>query len=235
MASIRFSFSTGGSHHHRHHRHSRSSTTVHYSDSHSSPKGNIVAGVICIIVAILIIIGGIYSHISHQQKLETYQSINAIITDYHETRTWDDEDGEYEYTYYPIYTFEVDGTKYVVEDNIGSGFIPDIGSRNLILYNPENPNEITHLKDSTGTALFVIGGIFLTVGTVLIIVAVVRKKRHREYLQQEVDYDRSGSSANTRVNTPSNTSTSTQSSTCPGCGSTRVSNESNCPYCGTHY
>ena len=92
---------------------------------------------------------GIFSNISHQKKLETYQPINAIITDYREDVDYDSDDGTYDYTYFPIYTFEVDGRKYIVEDNIGSSSFPHIGERELILYNPEDPYQITHFGENS--------------------------------------------------------------------------------------
>ena len=191
-------------------------------------KGSpIILVIIFILVAAAMIVGGIFMKINHAEKLETYQPINATITDYYERVDYDD-DGYAEYTYYPIYTFEVDGQRYRVEDNIGSSWIPDIGSKELILYNPENPNEFIHPNDSAGTFLIVFGGVFGGVAIILFVASAVNRKKRQEYLRaQEEKFDGATDREPVRTNF--------KAGPCPGCGSSKVSNANNCPYCGTKY
>ncbi len=247
MARISFSFGGGGHHrpprdrHHHHapaynprydkrrHRHHGHYETYVYSNGvRVTTKGSpLVVGIIFFLVAAALIIGGIFSKISHAEKLETYQPINATITDYIERVDYDDE-GYADYTYYPIYTFEIDGTRYTVDDNIGSGSFPDIGSKELILYNPENPYEIIHANDTAGTFLIIFGSVFGGIAIILIVCAVVNRKKRQEYLrEQEERFDNAENKEPVKTNF--------KSGECPGCGSAKVSGQNNCPYCGTHY
>lgn len=252
MARISFSFGGGGHnrppreprdrhHHHapaynprydkrRHHGPIRGGyeTYVYSNGVRVTTKGSpLVLGIIFIIVAAALIVGGIFTKISHAEKLETYQPINATITDYIERVDYDD-DGYANYTYYPIYTFEVDGNRYVVDDNIGSSAFPDIGTKKLILYNPANPNEIIHANDTAGTFLIVFGVVFGGIAVILIVCSAVNKKKRQEYLrEQEERFD----SAENREPVKTNF----KSGVCSSCGSAKVSGHNNCPYCGTHY
>lgn len=241
---MRISFSFGGGSHRPPRRHHGGYNVHHYDNGVTvRTKGSpILMTIIFFIVAAALIVGGIFSNISHQKKLETYQPINAIITDYREDVDYDSDDGTYDYTYFPIYTFEVDGRKYIVEDNIGSSSFPHFGERELILYNPEDPYQITHVNNTGGTVMIVIGCIFLGVTVILIVVSIVNKKKRSEYLrEEETRYDNSTDSEPVRTNytnnpsTPQSTSNTSTSTNCAGCGSPKVSGQTNCPYCGTHY
>lgn len=203
-------------------------TYVYSNGVKITTKGSpLILGIIFILVAAALIVGGIFMKINHAEKLETYQPINATITDYYERVDYDD-DGYAEYTYYPIYTFEVDGHRYRVEDNVGSGWIPDIGSKELILYNPENPYEFIHPNDSAGTFLIIFGGIFGGVAIILFVASAVNRKKRQEYLRaQEEKFDGATDREPVRTNF--------KAGPCPGCGSSKVSNANNCPYCGTKY
>ena len=203
-------------------------TYVYSNGIRVTTKGSpLVLGIIFLLVAAALIVGGIFSKINHAEKLETYQPINATITDYTERVDYDD-DGYATYTYYPIYTFEVDGMRYVVEDNVGSGSFPNMGTKELILYNPENPYQFIHANDSTGTILIIFGGVFGGVAVLLIVVSVVNHKKRKEYLrEQESQYDNAVDREPVKTNF--------KSGPCPGCGSAKVANTNNCPYCGTRY
>lgn len=252
MARISFSFGGGhrppreprDRHHHhapaynprydkrryRHHGpiHGGYETYVYSNGVRVTTKGSpLVLGIIFIIVALALIVGGIFTKISHAEKLETYQSINATITDYIERVDYDDE-GYADYTYYPIYTFEVDGRRYVVEDNIGSSSFPDIGAKELILYNPEDPYEIIHANDTAGTFLIIFGCVFGGIAIILIVCSIVNRKKRQEYLrEQEERFDGATNAEPVKTNF--------KSGYCSGCGSAKVSGQNNCPYCGTHY
>jgi hypothetical protein len=77
---------------------------------------------------------------SNVNPLTTYETTEGVVV---ELIREIDTDGDY--LYRPVYEYQVDGTVYRYPSRVSYGgfAVPDIGDQRTMLYNPEDPNDVT--------------------------------------------------------------------------------------------
>lgn len=91
--------------------------------------------------------------------------ITGYVVDYDRTTDEDNDD-----IYYAIYEYHVDGVTYTVKDSDYSYSRPTRGTKHVVYYDPQNPQEaLTDLDGGLGAILLVIGLIFGLTGLAFVL------------------------------------------------------------------
>ena len=136
-------------------------------------------GIILIIVSIFLFISG--NNTKDYIKTEATVSRAVLVKE----ATYDSE-GNREEAMYQIYVkYTVDGKEYDTE--LGEMFEQKIGDKITIVYNPNNPNEISQPTSIIFNLVFLIGGIASLVGGTISAVNAV--KRHKKMKEQERSWE----------------------------------------------
>lgn len=134
--------------------------------------GFVITMVMVMLIGLAMIAFGVVSSVRLNEKTKDYISIEAVFCDYSEYSS--DEDGT---TYTLEYEYEVEGKKYYVSTDYGTGIVPKLGTIKTIKYNPENPSEAIITGFGSNTLLFVIG--FMFFGVPLIFLMSNREKKNK--------------------------------------------------------
>ena len=145
-----------------------------------------VAGTILILVStVFIFFGIIFAAVSvimsnvTEEQAKTYIPTEAVIT---EIRTERDSDGDL--STYPHINYTVDGKEYTTVLDFYSSDMFE-GQTITILYNPETPSTVVYEKGARtivavmsvmAAVFFVIGGIPLVIGIILIVISLKKQK-----------------------------------------------------------
>lgn len=78
-------------------------------------------------------------------------------------------------TYRLIYSYEVDGKKYTVETDYGSGTIPNINSTREVKYNPDDPSEAVLVGTNRNNGFIYFGAFFVLGGMVFVLIFLQMK------------------------------------------------------------
>lgn len=139
--------------------------------SASSAKTTITVGVIMLIIAIGLLIGGTFFVTDSAKKLGKFIKTDAVVVGYEERRETD-SDGHRKTLYAEIVEYEIDGKTYTATSSSASTSPKSKGATIKIAYNPDNPNECIFIGSTVMATviLFVLGvafaaaGAYLTVG-----------------------------------------------------------------------
>lgn len=147
-----------------------------YGDEKGNKSGQTIGTILFLSMFVLIGIGlvifGVVLKSMKNEKKEYFQTTDGWITDV-EWRS--DEDGT---TYYPVYSYSVDGNEYKLESSTGYGSEPAIGTRYTVWYDPGAPYDAFVDGDAVGDGLpVVIGIMFIGVAGGMIVSTYVRNAR----------------------------------------------------------
>ncbi len=118
----------------------------------------LLVGIICLFV-------GIKNTYYSNKKTKSYLTTTAYYNNY---EIYDSNDKN-NTTYRLIYIYEVNGNKYQIKTDYGSGSIPDMNSKRQIKYNPNNPSEAIFLGTNKNSMLIYFGTFFLLGSMVFIL------------------------------------------------------------------
>ena len=127
-------------------------------------KGAVLIFVVIMLVGVTLIAAGVMNVIRNKEYTKYYVETKGVLsgTDIYSS----DYDGT---TYSLIYEYVVDGEKYYISTDYGTGIIPKEGTTKTIRYNPDNPNEAEIAGDASNMIFFLIGFMFFTIPLVFII------------------------------------------------------------------
>lgn len=125
-----------------------------------------------VLIGIGLVIFGVVLRSRVNEKKGYYQTTVGQVTD---MESYYSDDGN---TYYPVYSYTVDGQEYTLESSTGYGDPPDIGSHDTVWYNPYAPYDAFVGGDDIGNSLPVIIGImFIGIAGGMIVSAYIRNAR----------------------------------------------------------
>ncbi len=126
-------------------------------------KGAALILVGIMLIGATLIAGGVMSSIRNKEYTKYYVETKGVLsgTDIYSS----DYDGE---TYSLEYEYVVDGEKYYISTDYGTGIVPKEGTTKTIRYNPDNPNEAVIAGNTTSVIFYVIGFMFFFIPMVLI-------------------------------------------------------------------
>jgi hypothetical protein len=87
----------------------------------------------------------------------------------------DDDTRSINYTYYPVFSYQVAGKQFVKRSNVGTGHPRfDVGQSVEVSYNPDNPDEYLILDDRSSKMInYVFAGFGVLIIAIVIIVQIV--------------------------------------------------------------
>ena len=130
--------------------------------------------VICIIGSVLFVALGIIKLIN----IASFKPVTATIVRIEEDTSAVDEDGVPEYTYTAYARYEVGGQIYEEQlDGFENSY--EQGNEIKILYNPEDPSDITVPKRSIGYILIAFGALLFIAGGFSIYMSITRRNEKR--------------------------------------------------------
>lgn len=147
-----------------------------YGDEKENKSGQTVGTFLFLSLFVLIGVGlvifGVVLRSRANEKKGYYQTTVGQVTDMESHRS---DDGN---TYYPVYSYTVDGQEYTLESSTGYGNPPDVGSHDTVWYNPYDPYEAFVGGDEFLNALpMVIGIMFIGIAGGMIASAYIRNVR----------------------------------------------------------
>lgn len=123
----------------------------------------VVGMIVAMLVGVMSIVFGIRGSINLKEKTKEYVSIEARFYDYSVYSS--NSDGE---TYRLEYEYIVNGKKYYISTDYGTGVIPKLGSVKTIKYNPNNPSEAIFTGGGSNVLMLVIGFMFFFIPLVML-------------------------------------------------------------------
>ena len=137
-------------------------------------------------LGIILIIVGIFLFISdnhNKDYIKTEATVSRVVLVKEETY---DAEGNRDEAMYRIYVkYTVDGKEY--DNELGEMFEHKVGDKINIVYNPNNPNEISQPSNIIFNLVFLIGGVASLVGGTISAVNAV--KRHKKMKEQERSWE----------------------------------------------
>lgn len=163
--------------------------------------GILILKLIFIVIGLAMTAGAIIVGLHNKKFFRNAEQTTAVITDIESTRNRRNGVTEYNHTVYV--TYEVDGVQYnkVRLGYYNSGMYE--GKTIKVYYNKDNPGKIKTKGSSMviSVILSVVGGVFLLVGIILVIVFMPRNKKIKQYGNRyEADIINITVNRNVRVN-----------------------------------
>lgn len=163
--------------------------------------GILILKLIFIVIGMAMTAGAIIVGLHNKKFFRNAEQTTAVITDIESTRNRRNGVTEYNHTVYV--TYEVDGVQYnkVRLGYYNSGMYE--GKTIKVYYNKDNPGKIKTKGSSMviSVILGVVGGVFLLVGIILVIVFMPRNKKIKQYGNRyEADIINITVNRNVRVN-----------------------------------
>lgn len=167
----------------------------------SMKTGILILKLIFIVIGLAMTVGAIIVGLHSKKFFRNAEQTTAVITDIESTRNRRNGVTEYNHTVYV--TYEVDGVQYnkVRLGYYNSGMYE--GKTIKVYYNKDNPGKIKTKGSSMviSVILGVVGGVFLLVGIILVIVFMPRNKKIKQYGNRyEADIINITVNRNVRVN-----------------------------------
>lgn len=139
------------------------------------------AKVITMILIVLALLGGVWllylgvrDTIEINWKTKGYVTAEGYLTDYRLYSKGEYDSVKHEQTsdtYRLVYGYMADGQEYEIATNYGTSFLPAIGSKQEIKYNPQNPAEAVIVGKSENTGL-IFGGLFFLIIPLIFLAAM---------------------------------------------------------------
>lgn len=126
--------------------------------------------IVSFVLGIGLFLEGITETIRYNKKTEDYESTQGTYIEceiYREARHVGRRYRSATYTL--IYEYQVEGVRYTVKTDHGTGAIPKIGSVQEILYNPENPAEAVVTGTNKPKILLFVGLLFILVPSIMVL------------------------------------------------------------------
>ena len=143
-----------------------------------SPKKMIRIGLMILAIGLVLgVIGGVLIY-NHNKKMKTYISISSVVVNYATNIEHYDSYDQYE-IYAPIVEYEVEGKKYYATYPIYSKSKTPLGSKIMIRYNKNKPEDVIFEKDKRNIAVPIVAGVFIVAGFALIIVGNVKSRKEK--------------------------------------------------------
>lgn len=118
-------------------------------------------GSIFLLIGLFMLGGGVMSHIAFTNFEKSAKETEAVITNIDTSRRHSQGETKTEHTVYVSY--EVDGQQYHEQLNYYTSSMR-VGQRIKLLYNPDDPNDITTGNNILTYVLCTIGGVFTLIG-----------------------------------------------------------------------
>lgn len=120
---------------------------------------------------------GYMMHAERKEQLDRYEMTRGHITDC----VGNNRAGASS-TFAAVHTYEVDGKEYSFQDMVYKSKKPKIGTKEKIMYNPQNPSE-AFVKDSFSLYqfFFLLGGMAIVIPLSIILTASINSDRWREF------------------------------------------------------
>lgn len=120
------------------------------------------------LIGIGLILYGVFSIINIYNFKNNCSETMGVVVDVSYSLKDSDSDRK-KYRYYAIYEYEVDGNFYTVKDNEYSLFKPELGDKEIIYYDVDEPsNAMVHIKESQGIIMTLVGVVITPFSCVLI-------------------------------------------------------------------
>lgn len=119
---------------------------------------------VCLVCGAAMLFFGVRGSWRLHQTTARYRSVDGYFSDYSVYSA--DRDGT---TYRLTYSYTVDGHRYTLSTDYGSGSLPEAGSVKTVLYNPDNPEEAVLSGVNRYTLLLWMGGLFTLAPLVFIL------------------------------------------------------------------
>jgi hypothetical protein len=134
-------------------------------------------------LGIILIIFSIFVFINNN-KTKNYPKVEVEVskTELYEEATTDSDGNSVEATYTVYVKYTVDGKEYEVEYGVFSGF--KVGDKKTLVYNPDNPEEISDPPSTLLAIILLVGGIASLAGGIFSAVKSVKKYKAMK-LQEE--------------------------------------------------
>lgn len=163
--------------------------------------GILILKLIFIVLGLAMTAGAIIAGIHNKKFFRNAEHTTAVITEIGSTRYTRNGETEYKHTVYV--TYEVDGVQYnkVRLGYYNSGMYE--GKTIKVYYNKDNPGKIKTRGSSMVISIIlgVLGGVFLLIGIILVIVFMPRNKKVKQYgIRYEADIINITMNRNVRVN-----------------------------------
>lgn len=126
----------------------------------------LASGTVCLII-------GIKDTYSIKNNTKNYLTTTGYFKDYEIYDSYEklEHNSKKTYTTYSlIYEYEIDGKKYTIKTDYGSGFIPSINSTREIKYNPNIPSEAVLVGTTRNSGLIYFGAFFILGGMAFVLV-----------------------------------------------------------------
>ena len=124
-----------------------------------------------------LLFAGYMLHAERKEQLDRYEMTRGHITDF----VGNNRAGASS-TFAAVHTYEVDGIEYSFQDMVYKSKKPKIGTKEKIMYNPQNPSE-AFVKDSFSLyqLFFLLGGMAIVIPLSIILTASINSDRWREF------------------------------------------------------
>jgi hypothetical protein len=124
----------------------------------NNKKMEIIFPLIFVLIGITLLFFGVKSTYNRMEKTKNYVSVEGTFIG--SSIYSSDDDGT---TYTLTYSYRVNGNKYEISTNYGTGSVPDIGTKKNIKYNPDNPSEAIITGFGSNGLLLLLGFMFTTI------------------------------------------------------------------------
>lgn len=119
------------------------------------------------------LVQGVKEHIELKNRTVGYESVEGYLID---TGIYSQAHGtgrhHHAATYYLVYEYHVDGVRYTVKTNYGTGTIPPQGSAKTIHYDPHTPSKAV-ISGTNGPSILIVAGLMFTLVPLVMILAVL--------------------------------------------------------------
>lgn len=126
---------------------------------------------IFILVGVVLLFFGVKSTYSRMEKTKNYVSIEGTFVGSNIYSS--DDDGT---TYTLTYSYRVNGNKYEISTDYGTGSVPDIGTKKTIKYNPNNPHEAIISGMGSNGFLLIMGFMFVAIPLIILFTSIINRE-----------------------------------------------------------
>ncbi len=124
-----------------------------------------------ILVGIVLLFFGVKSTYSRMEKTKNYVSIEGTFIG--SSIYSSDDDGT---TYKLTYSYRVNGNRYEISTDYGTGSVPDMGTKKTIKYNPNNPSEAVISGMGSNGFLLIMGFMFTAIPLIILFASIINRE-----------------------------------------------------------
>lgn len=124
-----------------------------------------------ILVGIVLLFFGVKSTYSRMEKTKNYVSVEGTFVG--SSIYSSDDDGT---TYTLTYSYRVNGNRYEISTDYGTGSVPDMGTKKTIKYNPNNPSEAIISGMGSNGFLLIMGFMFTAIPLIILFTSIINRE-----------------------------------------------------------